>query len=305
MKFENSNKARLIENETPYISFPALEQYSHIVKHGFSTRLGGVSEGNYSSLNLSFSRGDDEDKVRENFRRISKSIGIEADDLVISDQVHKTNIRKVTKEDLGKGFIRPRDYAEIDGLITNEVGVPLVTAYADCVPLYFLDPVKKAIGLTHSGWRGTVGKIGKKTVEEMQREFNCDPKDIIAVIGPSICEDCYEISKEVADKFIEAFSYLNEQQGTSSDNDLVTSLDQIVQTQADYYKKSNCKAIPGKDKYQLNLWNANYAILREAGLLPEHIHSSEVCTCCNWELLYSHRASNGLRGGLCAFLQLA
>ena len=304
MKFVNSNKARLIEKETPYISFPVFEQYSHMIRHGFSTRLGGVSEGHFSSLNLSFSRGDEEEKVRENFKRISESMGIDPNHLVISDQVHKTNIRAVTKEDWGKGFTKPRDYAEIDGLITNEVGVPLVTAYADCVPLYFLDPVKKAIGLTHSGWRGTVEKIGKKTVEEMHKQYQCDPKDIIAVIGPSICEYCYEVSKEVAEKFIEAFSYLNQVE-SSFENEKVTSLEQIVQTQEEYYNKRHCKAIAGKDKYQLNLWNSNYAILREAGLLPENIHSSEVCTCCNSELLFSHRASNGLRGGLCAFLELA
>lgn len=200
MKFKNSKTARLTEGITPYVSFPVLEQFSFI-KHGFSTRLGGVSEGIYGSLNLGFGRGDSNENVISNYERISKSIGVESQSLVMSDQVHKTNLRKVNKDDLGKGIYRAKDYKEIDGLYTDEAGITLVTGYADCVPLYFVDPIRKAIALTHAGWRGTVAKIGPKTVETMMKEYQSKPEDIIVVIGPSICQDCYEVSKDVADEF--------------------------------------------------------------------------------------------------------
>ena len=164
-------------------------------------RLGGVSGGCFSSLNLSFDRGDDPEAVRENFRRIGAAIGVRCEDMVLSKQTHTTNVRVVTEEDRGKGIIRERDYTDVDGLVTDVPGLCLVTSYADCVPLYFVDPVRRVIGLSHSGWRGTVGKIGKKTVQVMQEKFGCEPADILAAVGPSVCLDCYEVSADVIDKF--------------------------------------------------------------------------------------------------------
>ena len=154
---------------TPYLEYPLLRE-TGIVRHGFSTRLGGVSEGFYASLNLSFDRGDREECVRENFRRIGEALGVRCEDMVLSRQTHTTNVRIVTEADRGKGITRERDYTDVDGLVTNVPGICLVTSYADCVPLYFVDPVKKVIGLSHSGWRGTVGKIGKKTILLMQEK---------------------------------------------------------------------------------------------------------------------------------------
>ena len=248
-----------------------------IVKHGFSTRLGGVSGGYYESLNLSFDRGDDPEAVRENFRRIGEAIGVQVEDMVMSKQTHTTNVRVVTEEDRGKGIVRDRDYTDIDGLITNVRGICLVTSYADCVPLYFVDPVRKAIGLSHSGWRGTVGKIGKKTVELMTESFGSDPADILACVGPSICSDCYEVSQDVIDKVKEVF-----------DEALWESL---------FYEKGN-------GKYQLDLWKTNEEVFQEAGILPEHIAVTNVCTRCNSRILYSHRVQGDKRGNLCAFLAL-
>ena len=143
------------KGETPYLEFSLLRE-TGLVDHGFSTRLGGVSSGDFASLNLSFDRGDDPEAVRENFRRIGAAIGVRCEDMVLSQQTHTTNIRLVTEEDRGKGITKERDYTDVDGLVTNVPGICLVTSYADCVPLYFVDPVKKAIGLSHSGWRGTV-----------------------------------------------------------------------------------------------------------------------------------------------------
>ena len=260
----------------PYLEFSLLRD-SGIVNHGFSTRLGGVSEGCFSSMNLSFDRGDRPEAVQENFRRIGKAIGVECGDMVLSQQTHTTNVRLVTEEDRGKGIVRERDYTDVDGLITDVPGICLVTTYADCVPLYFADPVKKAIGLSHSGWRGTVGRIGQKTIEKMQQYFGSDPSDILAAIGPSVCMDCYEVSEDVILRFQKVFDKQNW-------GDL-------------FYEK------PG-GKYQLNLWKANEIIFREAGILPEHMAVTNLCTHCNSSILYSHRAQGERRGNLCAFLAL-
>ena len=262
--------------ETPYLEYP-LFRNTGIVRHGFSTRLGGVSQGCWSSLNLSFDRGDDPEAVRENFRRIGAAIGVKPEDMVLSRQTHTTNVRVMTEQDRGKGMTRERDYTDVDGMITNVPGLCLVTSYADCVPLYFVDPVRKAIGLSHSGWRGTVGKIGKETVRLMEKEFGSDPSDILAAVGPSVCMDCYEVSEDVIRKVREAF-----------DEELWPEL---------FYEKPD-------GKYQLNLWKANESIFLESGILPEHIAVTNVCTHCNSQIMYSHRTSGNRRGNLCAFLAL-
>ena len=166
---------------------------------------------------------------------------------------------------------------ETDGLVTDVPGICLVTFYADCVPLYLVDPGKKVIGLSHSGWRGTVHKMGKVTVETMSREYGTDPKDIYAAIGPSICQDCYEVSEDVIDEFRQYF-----------EQKLWPEL---------FYRKEN-------GKYQLNLWKANEAVLTEAGIPKKQIAVTNVCTHCNPEILFSHRATGNKRGNLSAFLAL-
>lgn len=265
-----------MENDVLYLDYPLLDE-TGIVRHGFSTRLGGVSGGVCSTMNLSFARGDDEEAVKENFRRMAKAIGVSPEDIVFSAQTHTTNVREVKEEDRGNGYARDVRYTDVDGLVTNIPGICLATFYADCVPLYFVDPVKKAIGLSHSGWRGTVGKIGKCTVEKMMALYGSDPKDILAAVGPSICQDCYEVSEDVIEEFRANFA-------EEYWNDL-------------FYRKDD-------GKYQLNLWKANEIVFSEAGILPEHMAISNLCTCCNSELLFSHRASHGKRGNLGAFLAL-
>lgn len=264
------------KGEVVYLTYPLLEETGAVV-HGFSTRLGGVSKGVCSSMNLSFSRGDEEEAVYENYHRIAEAVGFPYESIVCSDQTHTTNVIKVGKEDRGSGFLFPRSYHDVDGLITNEPEVTLATFYADCVPLYLVDPVKKAIGLSHSGWRGTVGKIGKITVEAMEREFGSKPEDILAAIGPSICQECYEVSEDVAEEFRKIYSQ-------------------------DLWKEILLDK--GNEKYQLNLWEACRQNFLEAGVLSEHIILPEICTCCNPEFLFSHRASHGKRGNLAAFLML-
>lgn len=262
--------------EVVYLAYPGLEG-TGVVRHGFSTRLGGVSKGVCASMNLSFSRGDEEGAVRENYRRIAEAIGFDWESIVTSDQTHTAHVRVVTGQDKGCGLTKPRTYQDVDGLVTDVPGLTLATFYADCVPLYLVDPVKKAIGLSHSGWKGTVEKIGLATVQAMEREYGTDPADLVTAIGPSICQDCYEVSGDVIGEFEKAFA-----------EELWDDL---------FYQKPD-------GKYQLDLWEANRQIFLEAGVREEKIILPGLCTCCNPQFLFSHRASKGKRGNLAAFLAL-
>ena len=258
----------------PYIAYKNLDE-TGMVYHGMSTRMGGVSQGHLGTMTLSFTRGAREENVRENFRRMGRALGFFVDSLVLSDQTHTTNVRLVTEEDRGKGYGKPRDYTDVDGLITDVPGLTLATFYADCVPLFFVDPVHRAVGLSHSGWKGTVGRMGAVTLERMREAFGTRPQDVQAAIGPSICQDCYQVSQDVGEAFAREFaSHLD---------------DRLLRPD-------------GEGKYRLNLWRANELVLLEAGVLPEHLAFPSVCTCCNPDYLFSHRASQGKRGNLGAFL---
>ncbi len=260
-----------------YITFPKLSSFEDDMIHGFSTRLGGVSKEYLGSMNLSFTRGDERANVLENHKRFAKALGYDENKLVFSNQVHLTNFYKVTDKDAGKGITKESDILEIDGLVTNEPGIPLITFYADCVPLFFYDPVKKVIAMAHSGWKGTVERIGAKMVSYMEEEYGCQAQDIICAIAPSICQNCYEVSEDVALRFIKVF-------GDGYGKELL-------------YKKEN-------GKYQLNLHKACEITLLEAGILAEHMDITDICTCCNPKFLFSHRASNGMRGNLAGVMML-
>ena len=259
-----------------YLAFPALLE-SGMVRHGFSTRMGGVSEGPYATMNFSFTRGDDPEAVRENYRRMAEALRVDMEKMVLTWQTHTTNVRVVSEEDLGKGIIKERDYRDVDGLVTDMPDVTLVTFFADCVPLYFLDKKNHAIGLSHSGWRGTVKRMGEKTLETMAEAFGTRPEDVTACIGPSICMDCYEVGGEVIEEFAAEFP--------------AAVHDRL------FYKKEN-------GKYMLNLWEANRIVLTDAGIREENLSVTDICTHCNPELLFSHRRSPEKRGNLCAFLCL-
>lgn len=263
--------------DVTYITFPKLQAHSGEILHGFSTRLGGVSQGYLGTMNLSFHRGDQNEAVMENHRRFAKAIGYDETRLVFSDQVHETRIRKVTAKDCGKGIVRESDICKTDGLVTNEPGVPIMTFFADCVPLFFYDPDGKVIAMAHSGWRGTVGRIGMKMIEYMHTEYGSDPSRILCAIAPSICQSCYEVSSDVADRFYEVF-------GEEHGEELL-------------YRKEN-------GKYQLNLHKACELTLLEAGVLPKHLDVTDLCTCCNPDFFFSHRASNGKRGNLAGVMMI-
>ena len=256
-----------------YLTFPLLET-TGIAEHLITTRLGGVSRGDFSSMNLSFTRGDNREAVYTNYERAARVLGCSMGDMVASHQTHTTNIRRITAQDKGKGILCPRDYENVDGLVTNEPGIVLVTYYADCVPLFFVDMEHRAIGLAHSGWRGTVGRMGEHMVKTMGQYFGSRPEKLYAAIGPSICQACYEVSEEVAIQFMDMLG--------------------------------SEVAVPGNQpgKYQLDLWLSNEKILQQAGVMPQHIAVTDICTCHNSNYLFSHRVNGDKRGNFGAFLML-
>lgn len=269
---------RTVEKDgVPYLSFKALED-TGIVVNGFSTRMGGASKGKFATMNFSYSRQDDPADVLENFTRMACALGVERDQMVVSYQTHTVNVRRITREDAGKGVIKDRDYKDVDGLITNVPGLTLVTFYADCVPLYLVDRTNHAIGLSHSGWRGTVKRMGQVTIDAMKENFGTTPKDLAVCIGPSICMDCFEVGEEVVEEFKAAFD--------------------------SRYHDTLCRANGKPGKYQLDLWKANEIIFREAGVPAENIHTTNICTMCNSDYLFSHRRVGEERGNLAAFLGL-
>lgn len=260
--------------EVKYITFPKLEAAKG-VRHIFSTRLGGVSEGACGSMNLSFRNGDSRENVYENYRRVCGAAGIDTAHLVLSRQTHTNNVLAVTREHLGTGYCKP-EFHDIDGLVTNEPGVALVTQYADCTPLLFYDPVARVCANSHSGWRGTVKRIGEVTVKKMINEFGCKPQNIIAAIGPCICKNCYEVDMPVYTEF--------QKSGIP--------LDGVITPKAD------------GEHFSLDLARANKEILLAAGVLPQNIDIADLCTFENCDELHSHRATAGKRGNLAAIIEM-
>lgn len=291
-------KSCLLENgdELEYLSFPSLDE-TGIVRHLISTRLGGVSNGEFASMNLSFSRGDRDEDIWENYRRIAYVLGCAPENMIASQQTHTTNIRRVGSEDAGKGITRPLDYRDVDGLVTNEPGLALVTYYADCVPLLFVDPVNKAIGAAHSGWRGTLAHMGQCMVDTLNKAFGTRPDELKAAIGPSICQSCYEVSGEVAEQFVVL---------DRESEDLRQEIYERGIYREGFSGRLPKVVEPGRKqgKYQLDLWLANLLILCHAGVPLENIAVTDICTCHNNRYLFSHRASGGRRGNLAAFLML-
>lgn len=261
------------KNGVTYITFPKLEK-TGLVRHIFSTKIGGVSPYPYGPMNMSFNN-DKKENVIKNYELLCDCVGIDTSHLVLSKQTHTNNVMVVDKGHRGTGYTKP-SFEDIDGLITNQSGVALVTQYADCTPLIFCDPIKKVIATSHSGWRGTVQEIGKVTVLKMQEEFGCNPSDIIACIGPCISKCCYEVDTPVYEAF-QKLKYLD--------------LDKIFTDK-------------GGGKYWLNMIEANKQILLNAGIKEENMDISDLCTNCNSDMLHSHRATNGQRGTIGVIIEL-
>lgn len=247
-----------------------------LVEHAFTTRVGGVSTGPFKALNMAFHVGDDAARVAENRRLVCSALGAGLEDLVAGQQVHGTTISKVTGHHRGRGALSPGDaIVETDGLITKEQGVLLSSYYADCVPVMLLDPVRRAIGLAHAGWKGTVGRIAGKAVQSMSYHYGSNPADCLAVVGPSIGPCCYEVDVPVMELVEESF----------------TGRPELVKQTA-----------PGR--WRLNLWLANKIALLEAGLRDGHIVVAGLCTDCTREMFFSYRGQSGACGRMASLMML-
>ena len=233
------------------------------VPHAFTTRFGGVSEGQFSSLNLGMHRGDDAQNVQRNYAILAETLGFDLQALVLTRQVHSDMVRTVSRKDaLG---LDHREYPECDALITGEPGVALGIFTADCTPILFHDPVTGAVGAAHAGWRGTAADIAGKTVQAMTREFGCRPENIRAAIGPNIGFCCFE-----------------------TDGDVPAALEETFGNQVRRYVR------PQQEKYYVNLKEINALALRRAGV--KNIEISEACTMCEHDRFWSHRYTRGNRG---------
>ena len=290
-RISDSENISLVDGNVPYLKINKFNKYKEITAV-FSTRLGGVSTGQFTSMNFCTTLGDSKENVKTNFDIFAKTCNLK--NIVLSKQTHTTNVMTVTVDDINKGLTKQMDYDNVDGLITNIPNITLSTFYADCVPLYFYDPVHRVIGLSHAGWRGTVNNIAKETINKMNNEFDSSPYDIVCAIGPSICVNCYEVSKDVADEFIKAFN-INEIESYET----ITDKTKIPpDTNNILYKKGK------DDKYMLNLWAANYQNMLNSKIKAENISLPDICTCENKEILFSHRGLAGKRGNLGAFLMI-
>ena len=243
------------------------------VRHGFSTRLGGVSPAPWDSLNLGISRGDSDENVRENYRRFCAAVGVTAESTVFTQQTHSENIRLVTAQDAGKGLLRPRDYTEVDALITDTPGLSLVVFSADCGTILLYDPVQEAIGAVHAGWRGVASGLAAKTVRRMQEAFGTEPGDLLAATGPSIGACCFETDDDVPDAMRRAL-------GAAAEPYMVRR----------------------GEKWHIDLKGINALWLRQAGV--QHIDVCPDCTGCHPERWWSHRKMGDRRGAQAALIAL-
>lgn len=264
------------DNGVVYIEFREFMRKAKNVMQSFSTRLGGVSSGIYESMNLCGWQQDEADNVFENYRRFAEVMEVSVDDYVCSQQTHTANCMRADVSHKGMGVTRQRSYSDVDALICNENKECLVTYYADCTPVIVADTKCRGIGAAHAGWRGTVSDIASVMTAEMRKEYMISPSELVAVIGPCICKDCYEVSNDVAEQFMSKYNKME---------------------QSFIIKKGKKEG-----KYQLNLVNANVINLINAGLAPSNIYVSDICTCCNSRLLFSHRASAGKRGLMADFI---
>lgn len=253
-------------------TLPAFDAFEGL-RHGFSARMGGVSEGYLHSLNLSFTREEENrDNVMQNYRIFCRAAGIREDRMVMDSFAHGTTVRRVDRADAGRGYsLWP--LPACDALITDDAFVTLMTGHADCMAIYFYDPVQRCIGLAHAGWRGALGRIGQGVVDAMRESFGTRPEQLCAGIGPSICADCFEVGADVADAFEAAFP------------------------------DTPCVRRTADGKGRVDLWMAAFRQLLDAGLRPENFSLMDVCSFEDGRL-YSHRRDHGLTGGMAAFLSL-
>lgn len=254
---------------------------------GFTTRHGGVGSVPYATLNCAYHVGDDPEVVLNNRRLVTGKLGYEAEAWTCGEQVHGKHVAVIKAEDRSRGLLdRQSALQDTDGLVTNVPGVLLTSFYADCVPLYFYDPVQQAVGLAHAGWKGTVAGIAVSMMETMEREYGSRRQDIRAAIGPSIGDCCYEVDEAVMQHVRVWFddSPVNDEYKDSASKKAYRSVD--------------------NGKTMLNLKECNRHIMMKAGILPDHIECTTWCTSCHPELFFSYRKENGVTGRMASWIGL-
>ena len=259
-----SDFKKQIRNGVEYYTIPLLNNEK--IKTAFTTRHGGVSKGYLSSMNMSFTRGDDEANVNENYRRLAQALGVDKDKFAFSYQIHEDNVHEVSENNFKTVYKETQNMVRADALITDKKGVTLVKHSADCAIIYFYDPINNAIGLAHSGWRSTVMNIAGKTIEKMTEVYGTNPKDLLCAISPTIMECCFEVGEEVSDEFEKVFG-------------------------------ENAKTISySYEKPHVNLVNAVTAQLLAAKVFPENIAKAQMCSSCRSDEFFSHRKTKGQCG---------
>ena len=251
----------------PFLSFDMLDRLG--VPNLYTTRFENYdskAESGEQGIRVTFMKNDDDAEARPvilaSLTALSEQLGADIEHACVTRQEHTANVKPVKANDLGLWYSPDRTEA-VDGLVTDVPGACLMVYGADCPSVYIVDPVKKAIGLVHAGWKGTLAKIPKVAIDMMVQEYGCEPRDMYAAIGPSICENCYEMGDEIYDLFSEQWS--NED--------------------ADELLKRH-----DSGKYHLDLWKANLMTLERCGIPRAQIEVTNICTCCNADDFYSYRA---------------
>lgn len=265
-KWQNSNGIR-------YINIPAWAEMG--VDAVFTAKDGGFSENEFASLNMALHVGDNEEAVIKNRFQVLNILNTGLENMVCSEQVHGTNIAVVGEEHLGKGAYQYSSaIKETDAMVTDVPNICLTTFYADCFPIFIFDPHKRAVGIAHSGWKGTMELIGVKTVKVMQQEFGCSLDDIQVFIGPGIDRCCFEISADLGVRVKEKFADFN---------NILT---------------------PWKKGFLWDLPNTIRQALLNLGIRDDHIIVSQLCTSCNNEDFFSYRREKGKTGRMAAIIRL-
>ena len=264
--------------------------------HGFSTRPGGLSRG-YGArcLNLGFTQEDKRATVERNRQIFLAALGATGpgagSSAVRAESLPLVTLRQIHSDLIHAVFAVPKEQLVGDGVITNTPGLVLAVQTADCLPVIVVDPKKKAVGVFHAGWRGTLARIVEKGVGEMRRHFGCSPRDLQAAIGPGIHKCCFEIGAELRPKFETQFAYASE---------LFHKFEELDPIREKYPMLFLTARAPGHSELPsqlfLDLVEANRRQLLDAGLPARNIHASPLCTSCNVDKLFSYRKEKGVAG---------
>jgi YfiH family protein len=248
------------------------------VTFAITTRAGGTSAAPFESLNLGGHVGDDASDVEANRARLSALTGLDAGALSFGAQVHGTHVAVVDRPG--------RNFADTDALVTNQPDVPLVILVADCAVIGLVDPVRGCVGIAHAGWRGTLEDIAAKTLDVMRDRFGTDPAQVVAAVSPSIGPCCYQVGPEVTDAFY------------AGHPDIAPD----VLAPPDFASAGSFEGV-NDDRSMLDLWAANCRMLERAGVPVGNIDVAEVCTACNTDHFFSHRAESGRTGRFAGVIQ--